>query len=67
MRISLNQQLEELDRELQQRGQVYPRLIAQGKLRQSIADYQLARLCAIRESIKWLADHEAMIKQRMSY
>jgi hypothetical protein len=67
MRISLSQQLDELDRELAQRASVYPRLVSSGKLRQSIADFQVARLAAVRESIRWLAENERAIKQRMSY
>lgn len=66
-RVSLRQQIEEIDRELEQRAKVYPRLVASGKLRQSMADYQVARLVAARASLAWLAQHEATIKQRLAY
>lgn len=44
--ITLNEQIDELKRELKQRERVYPRMIAQGKLRQAIAEYQMARMQA---------------------
>ena len=44
--ITLNEQIDEIKRELKQRERVYPRMIAQGKLRQAIAEYQMARMQA---------------------
>ena len=44
--VSLNEQIDEIKRELKQRERVYPRMIAQGKLRQAIAEYQMARMQA---------------------
>ena len=44
--ISLSQQIDEIDRELKMRSEVYPRWVQTGKLRQSIADYQVDRLKA---------------------
>jgi len=67
MKISLAQQIEEIDRELEQRQSVYQRLVSSGKLRQSIADYQVARLEAAKKSLQWLQENELTIKQRMSY
>jgi hypothetical protein len=63
--MTLNQQIEELDRELAYRAKVYPRLMAAGKLRASVAEYQVARLKAARETLEWLADREWTIKQRL--
>lgn len=63
MKFSLNQQIEEIDRELAQRASVYPRLVSAGKMRQSIADYQTDRLKAVRATLVWLQDNEAKIKQ----
>jgi len=37
MKVSLTAQIDEIDRELAQRKQVYPRLVASGKLRESHA------------------------------
>ena len=44
--VTLNEQIDEIRRELKQRERVYPRMIAQGKLRQAIAEYQMARMQA---------------------
>jgi hypothetical protein len=63
--ISLRQQIEEIDRELEQRAKVYPRLMGTGNLRPSIAEYQVARLRAARDTLAWLAEHELIIKQRL--
>ena len=65
-KFSLDQQIEEIDRELEQRAAVYPRLVQNHKLRQSIADYQVERLKAARASLVWLRDNEFLIKQRLS-
>lgn len=64
-RISLAQQLDEIDRELAQRASVYPRLVSGRKLRQSVANFQVDRLKAARASLQWLADHEDTIKRLM--
>ncbi len=63
MKISLNQQIDEIDRELKQRAAVYPRLIAQGKLKQSLADYQNDRLKAARKSLMWLVVHAEELRK----
>ncbi|MCC6172094.1 MAG: hypothetical protein IT481_08700 [Gammaproteobacteria bacterium] len=67
MKVSLRQQIEEVDRELAQRSRVYQRLVAKGELRQAVADFQVARLVAARDTLAWLADHERLIKQRLAY
>ena len=65
-RISINQQIEEVDRELGQRRNVYPRLVAKGATRQSIADYQVARLEAAKRTLEWVrANAEALRAQAM--
>ena len=56
--ISLNEQIDEIKRELKQRERVYPRLVTNGKLRQSIADYQTQRLRAALETLEYLRSHE---------
>ena len=50
--ITLNEQIDEIKRELKQRERVYPRLVAQGKLRQSIAEYQVARMQAALQTVE---------------
>lgn len=66
MKVSIGQQIDEVERELGQRRSVYPRLVSSGKLRSSIAEYQIKRMEAVLESLRWLADNEAQIKQRLA-
>jgi hypothetical protein len=61
-KISLAQQVEEIDRELERRKHDYPRLISRKKLRQSEADYQTERLWAARATLEWLQEHEDYVK-----
>lgn len=65
MKFSLVQQIEEIDRELEQRARVYPRLVSVGKMRQSIADYQVDRLKAARATLMWLLSNEEMLKSKL--
>lgn len=61
-RFSLAQQIEEVDRELDQRGKVYPNLIRRGKLSRAQADYHVDRMKAVRATLLWLQAHEAEIR-----
>lgn len=65
-RISLTQQIEELERERAMRKDVYARQVQAGKLRQSIADFHMTRLDAAIASIRWLQEHEPVIRQRLA-
>lgn len=60
--FSINQQIEEVRREISYRERVYPFLISRGKLRQSIATYQLDRMRAVLRTLQWFADNEAKIR-----
>lgn len=66
-KTSLVSQIAEIDRELAQRRQVYPRLVAGRGMRQGLADLQIAHLTAVRETLVWLQQNEPLIKQRLSY
>jgi len=66
MTISLAQQIDEIEHELSQRKLVYPRLVSRGSMRQSIADLQVARLAAARDTLVWLQANEATIRQRLA-
>lgn len=66
MRISITSQIAEIDREINQRKQVYPRLVASRGMRQGVADLQMAHLQAVRETLAWLAENERTIKQRLA-
>lgn len=63
-RFSLRQQIEELQRERDQRASVYPRLIASRKLGASLAQYHCDRLEAAIRTLDWLQQHEAVIRER---
>lgn len=41
-----------VERELAMRGRVYPRWVTQGKLTQSAADLELARMTAVRDTLR---------------
>ena len=66
MKFSLTAQIDEIDRELALRRDVYPRLVATKKLRESHAKYQMDRLLAVRATLVWLSENESIIKQRLS-
>lgn len=59
MKISLDQQIEEVERELAFRADVYPRQVTSGKMRQSIADYHVARMKAALATLQWLKKHRS--------
>lgn len=62
MKISLRQQIEEIDRELGLRDGVYRRQVNAGKLRKSVADMHMNRLRAARNTLAWLQQNEKTIK-----
>lgn len=66
MKVSLASQIAEVERELEQRKLVYPRLVASRGMRQGIADLQMAHLQAVRDTLVWLKENENMIKQRLA-
>ena len=59
MRFSIAQQIEEIERELRMRQEVYPRMISKGKMKQSVADYHMARLAAVLTTLQNLATGES--------
>ncbi|BBF92380.1 hypothetical protein [Blastochloris tepida] len=61
-RFSLDQQIDEIRRELAQRADVYPRMVASGKVRQSVAEFQIARLEAVLATLLWLKANEATVR-----
>jgi hypothetical protein len=62
MPISLNQQIDEVERELKMRRDVYPRQVNSGKLRQSMADYQMERMAAVLNTLQWLQRNEQKVR-----
>jgi hypothetical protein len=65
MKISFAQQIEEVEREIRLRNDVYPRWVSSGKMRQSVADYHMKRMQAVLETLLWLQTNEAVIKEML--
>jgi len=65
-KISINQQIDEVERELLYRQDVYARLVSSGKLRQSVADFQLDRMKAVLKTLQWLQTNEVRIKELLA-
>lgn len=58
---NIQQQIDELQRELAMRAGVYPGMISRGKLRQSEADEHNARLRAAIATLTWCRDNREAI------
>ena len=58
--FSLREQIEEVDRELAMRRDVYPRRVSAGRMRASVATYHMARMQAVRDTLQALdeANHD---------
>lgn len=56
-RVSLRQQIEEVEDELRQRANVYPRLVVQGKMKRTIAEYRTARMQGVLNTLQFLEKH----------
>lgn len=52
--FSLEAQVEEVERELEMRKRVYPRMIVARSLRQGQADYYITRMMAVHTTLKQL-------------
>jgi hypothetical protein len=59
MNFSIDAQIEEVEREIKLRERVYPHQVATGRMRQSIADYHMERMKAVRETLKEAARLQA--------
>ena len=64
MKVSLQNQIREVEREIALRKQVYPSWVARKKMRQGEADEHLARMQAVLATLEWLAANEAAIKAK---
>lgn len=62
-RFSLAAQIEEVDLELTYRDEVFRRRVSTGQMKQSMSDYRIGRLRAVRATLVWLQSNEAKIKQ----
>lgn len=70
MPVSINQQIEEVERELQLRRTVFPRLVAKRRYSQSEADYLMRRMEAVLDTLRWCRENRdacvAFIQQKES-
>ena len=60
-KISIEQQISEIQREIGLRKNVYPGLVARGKMRQSEADEHMARIEAALTTLQWIRDNRAWV------
>jgi hypothetical protein len=54
--VSLREQIEEVERELALRKRVYAGQVYTGKMRQSVADYHMNRMQAVRDTLTRLQE-----------
>ncbi len=66
-KISIDAQIAEIDYELAQRADVYPRIAASNPAKSRENVLHIERMKAVRATLVWLRDNEACIKQRASY
>lgn len=66
-KFSLREQLEEVEREIRLRKDVYTRAVAAGHMRQAIADYHLGRMEGVLATLGWLSDNEQRIKAKVEF
>lgn len=50
--VTINDQIACVEREIQQRRRVYPRLIAKGSMKQGTADEEIRRMEAVLETVR---------------
>jgi len=60
MTVSLDQQIQEVERELVMRKRVYPHQVMSGKMRRSVADFHMERMEAVLQTLKDLAILKAL-------
>lgn len=63
-KISIDQQIEEVEREIKLREGVYPRQVTSGKMRQSVADFHIERMTAVLRTLQWLRENEEKIRAK---
>lgn len=57
--FSIQQQIEEVEREIELRRKVYPSLVRTHQMRQSVADYHIGRMQAVKRTLEFDRDHRA--------
>ena len=67
VRVSLGQQIEEVERELKARESVYARMYAKGTLQRSHGEFYVKRMEAVLRSLKWFKECEAELRAFMTH
>ena len=62
LKFTLNQQVEEVVREIDERNRDYPGLVRKGRLRESQAEYHISRMKSVLATLAWLRDNETSIR-----
>lgn len=65
MKISISQQIEEVELELKYRADVYKRLVSSGKMKASMAEYRTARMQAVLETLQWLSANRTKVLEEL--
>lgn len=65
-RVSIVSQILEVEREISKRRQVYPRLVANRKMRDSEAALLIGRMEAVRDTLLFCQQHEVDIRAYIS-
>lgn len=63
MAVTFDEQLDELDREIAMRERLYPRWVADDRLKVQDARQRLARLKAARETVRALKQYRSAVPQ----
>jgi hypothetical protein len=63
MTVSLSQQIEEVERELAMRRGVYAKFVGRQRAH---AEYYMQRMQAVLETLRWLQNHEELIRKAVS-
>lgn len=64
-KVSLREQAKEAQRELEMRHRVYPGLVKRGKMTETEQAVAIARMRAIRDTLRLFADHEDAIRSAL--
>lgn len=62
-KVSLAQMIEEVDYELHQRERVYPNIERKEPRRKSELAYHVERMTAVRDTLQWLQENEADVRE----
>lgn len=59
--FSIDQQIEEVERELKMRREVYPRQVQRGTMKSSVVEYHIKRMEAALATLKWMKENRPAV------